>query len=361
MAFLTGVYTVLIVFLNVDHDVSTNLIDPSQPIDLTPDEISKRVWGSKTVLLVEQSMCAIQWGCKGCMLILYWRLTQNLRQNMAVKLVACYVVITYCVMFILYFGVWCRPFSDYWKVPTNNTQCTTALNHLIDNLVFNLSSDVMIMAIPLPLLLRQRLAWKKKLLMVLPFSLGFFTMVCAILSKYSSFRDPYSVDWVYWYCREASTTMIVSNIPYAWGLLRKIFNLRSFLHDSNQDTIQDGQTIEGRSVAYTEGDNPAATSSRKRSWLKKLPISTTSKNDRSAPQQMISRARSDLSPEPVGQEIKRDPNEAPSSDNSFAGSIRKPPRANTANYAVDRLYNLEDMDDEHLRDEEHTLQRGYDG
>lgn len=44
----------------------------------------------------------------------------SLRQNLAVKIVAGYVVVGFVVMEILYFGVWCRPFNQYWAVPPNN-------------------------------------------------------------------------------------------------------------------------------------------------------------------------------------------------------------------------------------------------
>ena len=37
-----------------------------------------------------------------------------------VKLVATYVGTSLLVMEVLYFGVWCRPFSNYWAVPTPN-------------------------------------------------------------------------------------------------------------------------------------------------------------------------------------------------------------------------------------------------
>ncbi|ETN40513.1 uncharacterized protein HMPREF1541_04790 [Cyphellophora europaea CBS 101466] len=336
MAFLTGLYIVLIAFLNVDLNVSTNLINPADMIELTPQEISRRTYGSKTVLLVEQSMCAIQWGTKVCLLLLFWRITHNLRQHLAVKLVAAYVVTTYCVMFILYFGVWCRPFSDYWKVPTDNVQCTTALNHLITNLVFNLSSDVMIMAIPIPLLLKQQLPWKKKLLMVFPFTLGLFTMVCAILSKYSSFHDPFAVAWVYWYCREASTTMIVSNMPYSWALIRRIFHLRSFLGDSTQNDLQDsnvrqitGQTVRSRT-------NGSMQRSRKRSWLWTKTMPTSDKTMTTDSQnEMVTRARTNT------EDGKTDPLDRSSSDTSAFGS---PLKARTASAAdpIDRIYNLDD-------------------
>ena len=354
----------LIAFLNVDHDVSTNLIDPSEPIDLTPHEIEKRTWGSKTVLLVEQSMCAVQWGTKVCLLILYWRLTQNLRQHLAVKIVATYVVVTYCVMFILYFGVWCRPFHDYWAVPTDNVQCTTAINHLITNLVFNLSSDLMIMAIPLPLLLKQHLAWKKKLLMIFPFTLGFFSMICAILSKYSSFTNPFSVAWVYWYCREASTVMIVSNMPYTWALIRRIFKLRSFFGDSEQDPAHGGgaREYEGQSVRTRTHSSGAQRSSRKRStWLWKRTASVK-QNSTCSENEMVSRTRTRSRGPAAGtgaDDAKSDSNDAVSSNPSMDddGAIQKPPPVVTAADAVDRIYNL---DDEELERPD-ALRRIYSG
>lgn len=44
----------------------------------------------------------------------------SLKQNIAVKAVAVYVGIGFVVMEVLYLGVWCRPFEQYWAVPPNN-------------------------------------------------------------------------------------------------------------------------------------------------------------------------------------------------------------------------------------------------
>jgi hypothetical protein len=65
-------------------------------------------------------MIMSQWGCKICLLLLYNKLTFGLKQQLAVKIVGVYVVINLIVMEILYFGVWCRPFDQYWAVPTSN-------------------------------------------------------------------------------------------------------------------------------------------------------------------------------------------------------------------------------------------------
>lgn len=365
MVFLTCLYTILIVFLNIDLTVSTNLIDPAHPVDLTPHEINKRTWGAKTVLLVEQCMCAIQWGTKVCLLLLYWRLTQNLRQGMVVKCAAAYVVITYVVMEIFYFAVWCRPFHDYWQTPTDNTQCTTALHHLIMNLVFNLTSDVLILSIPLPLFLTTHLEFKRKLLLVFPFSLGIFTMVCAILSKVASFKHPYSSEWVYWYCREASTAMIVSNMPYSWALIRRAFNLRSFFGDSSSDRMQEGRPRElqgtsagaiplgsqPRSRQVSQPDQASGNFSWKHSTLHKK------HNIHNNPEEAATK------PWDSGAAIKDKETDVEiagiSTSNSSVGSTQKPSQSPTSDWTLDRLYPLDD-DEEDIGKLDVT-QRRYDG
>lgn len=229
-------YTILIAFLNLDATGETNLINPNDIPKLTQADIERRTWGSKVMTVVEQCMCAVQWGTKACLLILYWRLTGRFKRNVVVA-VAAYVAISYFVMETLWFFYWCRPFHDYWETPTNNTQCTTALHHLIVNISFNLSSDLLIMSIPLPLLFRTRMDLKRKIFVIFPFLMGLFTIVCAILSKHLSFTQPFSAKWVYWYCREASTAMIVTNIPYSWALIQRAFRLKSFFHDSDDAII----------------------------------------------------------------------------------------------------------------------------
>ena len=106
--------------MNIVAHLDTNLMLPSDIPTLTPSSVKSRIHGSKLVLVVEQSMIMTIWGCKFCLLLMYNKLTFGLKQQLAVKIVACYVVTGLVVMEILYFGVWCRPFHEYWAVPTNN-------------------------------------------------------------------------------------------------------------------------------------------------------------------------------------------------------------------------------------------------
>jgi hypothetical protein len=182
-------------------------------------------------------------------------LSQGLRENIAVKLLAAYVAIGFIVMEILYFGVWCRPFSNYWALPTPNPQCDAATNHLITNAVFNISSDLIMLGIAFSLFARSRLPWNRKVILCGIFSLGIFVILAAILNKYYSFTHPFGSQWTYWYVRESSTAILVANLPFTWTLLRRIFNLKSFDSATSSE-------IPWHSSRSAMGRNPAVHSRR---------------------------------------------------------------------------------------------------
>ena len=223
-------YTVELVSINIAATASTNLLPPGYLAThtISPAEKQERVYGSKMTLLTEQCQCVMIWLVKACLLIMYHRITDGAfpKQNMAVKILGIYVAITFIVMEVFYFAVWCRPFHAYWEVPTPNQQCSTAIHHLIMNAVFNLSSDVAMLCIALPMFLRSHLPLQRKITLSAMFSLGIFVILCAVLNKYYSFTDPFGILWVYWYVREGSTALLVANLPFLWGLIRRILRLK---------------------------------------------------------------------------------------------------------------------------------------
>jgi hypothetical protein len=133
-------------------------------------------------------------------------------------------------------------------VPTPNVQCDAATNHLITNAVFNLTSDVAMLAIGLPMFLRLSLRLSKKIPLIAIFSLGIFVIVAAILNKVYSFSDPFSEQWVYWYVRESSTALIVANLPFVWLFYRKIFRIRSSTASRGRSSSTRHQTTRLSSV-----------------------------------------------------------------------------------------------------------------
>lgn len=249
ITFAIATYTTLVVCMNIVADKDSNLIPPGVDVStFTPEEIKERVYGSKLVLVVEQMQCATIWTLKATLLFMYYRVTYQLRQNLFVKFLVAYVAGTFIIMEILYFGVWCRPFKDYFAVPTPNKQCNTATDHLITNAVFNLTSDVAMLAIGFSMAAKSRLPWKRRVIVHAIFALGIFVIVAAVLNKYYSFSEPYGSMWTFWYIREASTAMIVANLPYTWTLIRKVFKVGSFDGESDSEVkYHSSRSARGRS------------------------------------------------------------------------------------------------------------------
>ncbi|KAF5128522.1 hypothetical protein E5D57_009462 [Metarhizium anisopliae] len=71
---------------------------------------------------------------------------------------------------------------------------------------FNLSSDLLMLAVPISMLLQSQLPWK----------------------KYYCFAHPESILWIYWYVREGSTAIVVTNVPHCYALPLKALKLKAF-------------------------------------------------------------------------------------------------------------------------------------
>ncbi|KAF4455191.1 hypothetical protein F53441_2429 [Fusarium austroafricanum] len=228
MALTTVTYTILLAIVSVLSRTPTNLINPDDHIKLTPEDIKLREYGSKLVLVTEHMQMITIWGVKGCLLFMYSRLTLSLKQNFLVKIVAGYVIVGFVVMQILWFAAWCRPFNHYWQVPPDDLNCSAETNHMITNAVINISSDIMIIILPMPVFLQSQLPLKRKIILCGVFALGIFTILAATMSKIYSLGDPYGTEWSYWYIREVSTAVIAANLPLTWTLLQRVFRLGSF-------------------------------------------------------------------------------------------------------------------------------------
>ena len=145
-------------------------------------------------------------------------------------------------------------------------QCNTALNHLICNAVFNLTSDVILLVIALPMFIKTQMPIKKKAALCGVFGLGIFVIIAAILNKYYSFTNPFGSQWIYWYCREVSTSLLVANLPFVYTLFRRLFKLRSLDSSANyatgsrkKTTIKTGtRTAKGTLISRAQHDPEAA-------------------------------------------------------------------------------------------------------
>ncbi|EXK24446.1 hypothetical protein FOMG_18821 [Fusarium oxysporum f. sp. melonis 26406] len=97
-----------------------------------------------------------------------------------------------------------------------------------------MSSDIMIILLPIPLFLWSNTTTRIKVTLCCIYAVGIFTIVSAFLNKYYSFTDPYGPNWTFWYIRESSTSLIVANLPLTWPLFRRVMHVNtSSASDSN--------------------------------------------------------------------------------------------------------------------------------
>jgi hypothetical protein len=112
---------------------------------------------------------------KLCLLVMYGRLTSGTQLLRWVKYLTIYIGVGYVATQIAFFTA-CTPFEGYWAVPPPNAQCTTLAHYAIVQACFNISSDLMMLGIPLPMVVRLRLPPKQKIVLCLVFSMGIFVV-----------------------------------------------------------------------------------------------------------------------------------------------------------------------------------------
>ncbi|KAH8670281.1 hypothetical protein BGZ60DRAFT_527754 [Tricladium varicosporioides] len=216
-------YTILVVCLNViASGGGSNLYPPELFPTFSEQNIQDRIHGSKIVILSEQAMLNVIYVIKACMLLMYTRLTLGLAIQRMVFYLSIYTFIGWAATEIAFFTA-CTPFSGYWAMPPPNPQCTTLEHYAIVQACFNISSDTLMLLIPLPLITRLNVPWKQKYVLMIIFSMGTFVILAAVLTKVFNLSNIWDPSYMLWYMREASVAVYVSNLPLIWPLMRDWF------------------------------------------------------------------------------------------------------------------------------------------
>lgn len=180
------------------------------------------------------------------MIIMYTRLTLGLTAQKLVRYLAIYIAVGWCATEIAFFTA-CRPFSGYWAMPPPDPQCTTLQYYAIVQACFNISSDTLMLFIPLPLVFKLSMPWKQKAVLLVIFSMGIFVIVAAILTKVFNLSNIWDPSYMLWYTREASVAVYVSNLPMIWPLLREYFPMLKALTPGQKSSLSlQGASSTGR-------------------------------------------------------------------------------------------------------------------
>jgi len=120
-------------------------------------------------------MLNVIWTLKACMLFMFARMIGGTTYSKWIKIVGAWVILGWVAVQIAFFTT-CRPFTGYWAVPPPNPQCTTLEHFAIVQAAFNISSDVLIILLPMPMIKSLSLPLKQKIGLGLLFSMGLFVV-----------------------------------------------------------------------------------------------------------------------------------------------------------------------------------------
>ncbi|CAG5174536.1 uncharacterized protein ALTATR162_LOCUS7809 [Alternaria atra] len=211
----------------VAHGLANNGMTPDVRSALSQDdpEYAMRVIGSKIQVAGWTTAACLLWSLKLCVAFFYLRLTSGLQKyTTRIYIALSSIIITFIVIiFTIYLS--CRPFNHYWQIsPDPGNVCQAAVSKPIIwvTFVFNVSTDVYLLLIPIPMLWKSSLKQYKKVAATLVLSAGMLVIVCATLKSIYVIVDPVHGGELAasWGTRETFVAIVTTNLPMIFPLLK---------------------------------------------------------------------------------------------------------------------------------------------
>ncbi|KAH6609149.1 hypothetical protein Trco_002495 [Trichoderma cornu-damae] len=219
---------------NVGHaanGLANNGMTDAQRAALSPDdpEYRLRVIGSKIQLAGWSTYSSLLWTLKASLLIFYTRLTEGLTRQYRIRIYVgfAFLAVGYIVVALnLYLS--CRPFQKFWQIypdPGNNCQPAVSNQIIWVYWAFNVTTDLYIISVPVPMLWGSSLKPLKKVGLMILFSGGLFVVVCATLRCVLIVTDSENGAQLAgsWAVRETFVAMVTTNLPMIFPLLKVFF------------------------------------------------------------------------------------------------------------------------------------------
>ncbi|KAK1141909.1 hypothetical protein N8T08_008422 [Aspergillus melleus] len=196
-------------------------LDMRQAHHFTDQEIHQREIGSKFALCNRVFYNSYLWVQKIVLLDTYRHLIRNLSWERPTLLA--YLLIfasTYITVQVVTFTE-CDPFNHYWQVLPDPGTCSQAQLQLIVLGVLNIITDVMLIALPVPVLVMVKRSLAEKLQLAALFAIGLFIVVITIIRlPQNAQHSTVQVNRTTWANVELFAAAIVSNAPVLYGFYR---------------------------------------------------------------------------------------------------------------------------------------------
>ncbi|CAH0002571.1 unnamed protein product [Clonostachys byssicola] len=246
-------YTAVTIMIHLITVYGATIGQTSESVYLLPKEmVASFVIGQKLTFADWLVYLIYIWSLKATLLVMFSRLTKGLRfEERILKCVIGYTAVAFVGAALSHICV-CLPVHKSWQVvPYPGDAC--ALRNLNYYLVsfFNASSDLCIIAIPVPIIFKAKIpVWRRALLTVLLCS-GIFVVVATILRSYYSLKSittlPVAAGWT---SRETFVAAVAVSIPGIKPLFSrsKWFKFRSTGEGGNYQSGGKGSSHELRTI-----------------------------------------------------------------------------------------------------------------
>ncbi|KAF7563592.1 hypothetical protein G7046_g551 [Stylonectria norvegica] len=144
-------------------------------LTLTQSEMDKRIIGSKLVMASRIFYATVLWVLKFTTMDFFGRLAGATRRRSHLNMIIIMrgILVATFIAVIVSDLAECQPFSHYWQVsPDPGGKCRQGFAHLITMGACNVITDLLLIAFPIPIILSSQIARKRKMLLVMLFSLG---------------------------------------------------------------------------------------------------------------------------------------------------------------------------------------------
>ncbi|KAJ4010185.1 hypothetical protein NW752_009368 [Fusarium irregulare] len=214
--------------------------------NMSAAEIAKREFGSKCLLAGWNFYVTLIFCLKGVMLCLYDRMTLGLWQRKIVIWTQVGTILAYLSVLAAIWGH-CTPVEKNWQIyPNPGDACTLAVANYLTLVVFNVVTDIFIVAIPVPLLWAVKLSVKRKMLIGVLLCSGVFIIIATLLRCIFSLQDINGINTsTIWAIRETFVAIIAVNA----AAIKPLFSASKWLVSSKGSSRDKG----GSSYVHKHG------------------------------------------------------------------------------------------------------------
>ncbi|KAG8668372.1 hypothetical protein FPOAC2_07656 [Fusarium poae] len=200
----------------------------------TPKEYQSHESGARWLFAAWYIYVSLIWCLKAMMLSLLFRVTKSLPEERLVKQASIFTFICYLITLGVVSGH-CWPVHKLWQVyPVPSADCSQNRAKYYALVTTNVATDIIIMALPIPLLWKLQVNLRKKLVFGLVFCGGIFIIICTLLRCIICLNAPERLDLgISWSIRETVVGIIVTNA----SSIKPLFTGRNYSsNDSSNPT-----------------------------------------------------------------------------------------------------------------------------